>query len=182
MHNSADKKVLVVVAHVYSSVTVQRQTLNIGRSLQWLLLCNDYFVLGGIRICLEVYSDPMFLWNSSNSCPLNLLLVRSHQVEIIIAKRLIQERNNVTRVWVEPRSCNQDRRKNDAFTLSATLMNKINHVNNGYRSNDLNNLYFLEQACTTYGPAKPFIAVLEMISRVLKHNLFQAIHICRIVM
>ena len=47
----------------------------------------------------------MFLWISSNSCPLNLLLVRSHQAEIIIVKRLIQGRNNVTRVRVEPKSC-----------------------------------------------------------------------------
>ena len=63
----------------------------------------------------------MFLWISSNSCSLNLLFVRRHRAEIIIVKRLIQGRNNVTRVRFEPRSCNQDRRKNDAFTLSATL-------------------------------------------------------------
>ena len=48
----------------------------------------DYFVIGGIRTCLGVSYDPMFLWISSNSCPLNLLLVRSHQAEIIIVKRL----------------------------------------------------------------------------------------------
>ena len=36
-------------------------------------------------------------WISSNSCALNLLLVRSHQSEIIIEKDLIQGRNNVTR-------------------------------------------------------------------------------------
>ena len=53
----------------------------------------------------------MFRWISSNSCPLNLLLVRSQQAEIIIAKRLIQGRNNVTRVRVEPRSFDQSRRK-----------------------------------------------------------------------
>ena len=80
----------------------------------------DYFVIGGIRTCLGVSDDPMFLWISSNSCPLNLLLVRSHQAEIII-KRLIQGRNNVTRVRVEPRSFDQGRRKNYAFTHSATL-------------------------------------------------------------
>ena len=67
----------------------------------------DYFVIGGIRTCLGVSNDPMFLWISSNSCPLNLLLVRSHQAEIIIVKRLIQGRNNVTRVRVEPRSFDQ---------------------------------------------------------------------------
>ena len=63
----------------------------------------------------------MFLWISSNSCPLNLLLVQSHQAEIIIVKRLIQGRNSMTRVRVEPRSFDQGRRKNDAFTYSATL-------------------------------------------------------------
>ena len=52
----------------------------------------DYFVIGGIRTSLGVSDDPMFLWISSNSCPLNLLLVRSHQAEIIIVKRLIQGR------------------------------------------------------------------------------------------
>ena len=78
-------------------------------------------MIGGIRTCLEVSDDPMFLWISSNSCPLNLLLVRSHQAKIIIVKRLIQERNNVTRVLVEPRSFDQGRRKNDTFTHSATL-------------------------------------------------------------
>ena len=36
----------------------------------------DYFVIGGIRNCLEVFDDPLFLWISSNSCPPNLLLVR----------------------------------------------------------------------------------------------------------
>ena len=81
----------------------------------------DYFVIGGIRTCLGISDDPMFLWISSNSCPLNLLLVRSHQAEIIIVKRLTQGRNSVTRVLVEPRSFDQDRRKNDAFTHSATL-------------------------------------------------------------
>ena len=63
----------------------------------------------------------MFLWISLNSRPLNLLLVRSHQTEKIIVKRLIQGRNNVTRARVEPRSFDQGRRKNDAFTYLATL-------------------------------------------------------------
>ena len=44
-----------------------------------------------------------------------LLLVRSHQAETIIVKRLIQRRNIVTRVRVEPRSCNRSRGKSDAF-------------------------------------------------------------------
>ena len=87
--------------------------------------CNDYFVGGKIGTCLGVSDDPMFQWISSNYYALNLLLVRSHQVEIIIVKRLIQGRNNMTGVRVEPRSCHQGRRKNDAFTLSTTLPTKV---------------------------------------------------------
>jgi len=51
----------------------------------------------------------------------NLLLVRSQQAEIIIIKRLIQ-RNNATRVRVEPRSryCDHRRRINVALILSTT--------------------------------------------------------------
>ena len=68
----------------------------------------------------------MLLWISSNSCPLNLLLVRSHQAaEIIVVERFIQGRNSVTRVWVEPRLFDQGRRKNDVFTHSATLTTKF---------------------------------------------------------
>ena len=80
---------------------------------------NDCLVIRGIRTCLGVSDDPMFLWISSNSCPMNLLLVRSHQTEVIIVKRLIQGRNNVTKVRVEP--TDRGRRKNDAFTHSAAL-------------------------------------------------------------
>ena len=70
-------------------------------------------MIGRIRICLGISSDAMVLWVSSNSRPLNLLLVRCHQAEIIIVKRLVQGRNNVTRV--EPKSCDQGCRKNDAL-------------------------------------------------------------------
>ena len=65
---------------------------------------NDYFVIGGIRTCLGVSDDSMFQRISSHSCPLNLLLVRSHQAEIIIVNRFIQGRQNFTRVQFEPRS------------------------------------------------------------------------------
>ena len=40
----------------------------------------------------------------------------SHQAEILIVKHLIQGRNKVTRMRIEPRSCNQVRRKKDPFT------------------------------------------------------------------
>ena len=105
---------VVVVAHIYPHT--DPRTFH----------CIDYFVLGGIRACLGASSDPMFLWISSNCCPLNLLLVRSHQAEVIIVKRLIQRRNYVIRVRVEPISSDQGRRKNDASTLSATL--QISHT------------------------------------------------------
>ena len=89
---------LFVVTHIYPPVTGQRQTLTIGRSIRTLFNAEITFKFGGIRTCLEVSSDPMFPWISSNSCPLNLLLVRSHQAEIIIVKRQIQGRNNVIRL------------------------------------------------------------------------------------
>ena len=59
-----------------------------------------------------------------------MLLARSHQAEIIIVKRLIQGRNNVTRVEVELRSYNRGRRKNDAFTHSATLPSYVIRICN----------------------------------------------------
>ena len=77
-------------------------------------------MLGGICTGLGISNDPTFLWISLNSCPVNLLLVQSHQAEIIVIKRFIQGRNNTTGMGVEPRSCNQRRRKNDTFTHSAT--------------------------------------------------------------
>ena len=64
-------------------------------------------VFGGIRTCLGISTDLMFLCVYSNSCPLNLLLVRSHHATIIIIKRLIQGCNNVTTALIEPRSCDQ---------------------------------------------------------------------------
>ena len=67
----------------------------------------------------------MFLWISSNSCPFNLLLVRSHQAEIIIVKRPKQGRNNVPRVQVEPELCDLGCRKNNSFTFWATLRIKF---------------------------------------------------------
>ena len=47
-----------------------------------------------------------------------------------MVKRLIQERNNVTRLGVKPRSYDRGRRKNNSFALSATLpTTKINRNN-----------------------------------------------------
>ena len=96
---------------------VRRVLLNDPRTFY----CIDYFVIGGIRTCLGVSKNSMLRWFSSNFCPLNLLLVRSHQAEVIIVKPLIQERNNVTRVLIEPRSLDQHCRKNDVFTHSVMM-------------------------------------------------------------
>ena len=49
------------------------------------------------------------------------MLDRSHQAEIIIVKRLIQARNNVTKVRVEPRSCDQVLRANEAVVKLSNL-------------------------------------------------------------
>ena len=56
---------------------------------------------GRSRTRLGVDHFPSFPVDVLTSSLVNLLLVRSHQAEIIIVKRLIQGRNNVTRVRVE---------------------------------------------------------------------------------
>ena len=58
----------------------------------------------------------------------NFLIVRVTQAEIIIVKRLIQDRSNVTRVRVEPGSCDEVRHKNNTVNLSATLQTLIEIV------------------------------------------------------
>ena len=56
---------------------------------------------GRIRTRLGVDHFPSFPVGVLTSSLVNLMLVRSHQAEIIIVKRLIQGRNNVTMVRVE---------------------------------------------------------------------------------
>ena len=56
---------------------------------------------GRIRTRLGVDHFTSFPVDVLTSSHVNLLLVQSHQAEIIIVKRLIQGRNNVTRVRVE---------------------------------------------------------------------------------
>ena len=87
---------------------------------------NDYFAIGGIHTGVGVSDDPMFLWISSNSFPMNLLLVRSHQAEIMIVIRLIQGRNNVTRVRVEPTSFDQGLRDLGSARTLLTLLRLCN--------------------------------------------------------
>ena len=70
----------------------------------------------------------MLPWISSNSCPLNLkLLSRDNH-----GKAFIQGRNYMTRVWVEPRSCDQNSRKNDALGHSADHISSFNAIEKGY--------------------------------------------------
>ena len=77
-------------------------------------------------------------WISLNFCPLNLLLVQSHQAEIIVVKRFIQRRNSVTVVSVEPRSCNQGRRKTTPLFIRSHRRLLKRKVANGTDSNGLN--------------------------------------------
>ena len=86
-------------------------------------------MIGEISTCSGVADDPKLLWIFSNFCPLNLVLVRNHQAEIIIVKRLNQRRKNVTRVRVERRPYDLGRRENDAFTHLATLPTKVEIMN-----------------------------------------------------
>ena len=73
----------------YLPVSGQHRTLTLDDPRTFH--CNDYLGFGEIRACLRVSCDPMFLWICSNSCSLNLLLVQSHQAEIIIVKRLSKD-------------------------------------------------------------------------------------------
>ena len=59
--------------------------------------------------------------NDKISCPPNFLLVEAtKQRYLIMVKHLVQGRNNVTKMRLEPRSCDQDCHKNDAFALLAS--------------------------------------------------------------
>ena len=73
--------------------------------------------IGETHTCLGVSGDQIFQWISWIYFPLNLL-VQNHQATMIIVKRLIQGSNNVTRVRVEPRSCNQGSHENEVFKFS----------------------------------------------------------------
>ena len=86
---------------------------------------DNYIVLKQILTSKEFPGDPMFLWISSNSCPMNLLLVRSHQAKKIIAERLIQRRNNVNRVQIKSRSYDQSHRKHNSFILLSSHSLKL---------------------------------------------------------
>ena len=61
---------------------------------------DNYFVLGGTCTCLRVSSFPMS--REFRFLTTKFLASSKPQAEIIIVKRPIQGRNNVTRVWVEP--------------------------------------------------------------------------------
>ena len=77
-----EDSIQVVVVHVYPAVTGQRQNLTIGNPHTNHYI--DYFVLGGIRTCFAICSNPKFLRISSDSRQLNLVLVRSRQGEVVV--------------------------------------------------------------------------------------------------
>ena len=116
-------KIVVVVMHISPLVIGQCQMIITPRSaqfsLQWLL---HAWMNSHLLKSLGQWSN--VLWISLSSCPLNLLFFWSHWVEIIIVKRLVTRHNSMTWLRVEPRSCDQGRRKNDAFTLSASLLTR----------------------------------------------------------
>ena len=97
----------LLLRRIYPPVTGQRQTIINFWTIRALFIAITNLWFEVIRSCLEFSSNPMFLRLSLHFCPLNLLLVRSHQTEIIIVKRLIQRtKNNLTMMGVELRFCN----------------------------------------------------------------------------
>ena len=81
--------------------------------LDWLIDCGTYILLlresdGGAILWTNPHSRRSWSFLSFpvdvlSSSHVNLLLVWSHQAEIIIIKRLIQKLNNVTRLRIEPK-------------------------------------------------------------------------------
>ena len=86
---------------------------------------DNYTVFKRIFTSLGVSGNPMFWWIFSNSCPMNLLLVGSHQAKRIIAKRFIQRRNNVNREQVKSRSYDQSHCKHKSFILLSSQSFKL---------------------------------------------------------
>ena len=103
---------LLIIFTLLSTISVRGKLLDNLHTFH----CNDR-AWRNPHLLIGVFSDPMFLWISSNSRPLNLLLVQSHQAEINIVERLFHGRSNVTRARAEPKLCEQDRYKNDVFTI-----------------------------------------------------------------
>ena len=90
---------------------------------------NDF----SLQLLLRAWRIPHLLRSFQRSCDFFEFLSTGYAaclkppVEIIIVKRLIQRHNNVTRIWVEPRSYDQSHRKNDGFiTISASLSTLLN--------------------------------------------------------
>ena len=101
-----------------------------------------------------------------NSCRLNLLFVRSLLAKLIVVKRVMQGRSKVTRVRVEPISCYQDCRKNDTFTLSATLqviMLPYSAENQGWRAVD-NIVFYLIEVRFEFWPCIPETSALPLLT------------------
>ena len=69
---------------------------------------------------------------------MNLIFVRNQQAEMLIVKRFIQGRNNMTRVRIEPTLCNQGRHKNDVFTLSTKSCKRTDRYEPQFENISLN--------------------------------------------
>jgi len=89
LKTSLNQILFVSLFHLYTPVTRKRR---------WRYILNEFAPV--YELSISEFSGCFF-----DFLPLNLLLVRSHQADIIIVKRLIQGRNNVyDEVGVEPRS------------------------------------------------------------------------------
>ena len=71
---------------------------------------NNYFVLGGI--CTRLRVSSFLMSREFRFLTTKFLACSKPQAKIIMVKRPIQGRNNVTRVWVKRRLCNYSCRKN----------------------------------------------------------------------
>ena len=79
------------------------------------------FYFGRIRARVGVDLFPSFPIDVLTFFHVNLLPFEGQQAKIIVVKHLIQGHNNVTRVRVEPRSCNQGCRKYNHYFFTVVL-------------------------------------------------------------
>ena len=103
------------IFHIYSPATGQRQTLAIALSAHFLI---SHWLLRGRRNPTQLRS---FQWSSVpvdffEFLSTEFVACLKPQTEIIIVKRLIQGRNNATRVRTEPKLCDQVCRKKTLLT------------------------------------------------------------------
>jgi len=88
----------------------------VTRQRRWRYILDDSSLLWSCRF-------PKFPDDSFNFFPVTFLLVQSHHAEIIVVKRLIQGRNNTTKVGVEPRSCDHDHAADNEIYMLQKMLN-----------------------------------------------------------